>query len=70
MRSHDERIATLEANSANDRAILKEIHKDVKDMKATLNKQRGFVNGAVAVLSFMWGLLLFGVKLVWDKVAS
>jgi len=63
--SHDDRLTTLEVQRTYEseaiqrlEANLAEVAADVSEIKNSLGKQRGFVAGAVAVVSLVWGVVL------------
>lgn len=50
------------------RATVAQIDSRVKAIDDKLNRQKGFIAGAMFVGTFLWGTLLFSAKLLWDKI--
>jgi hypothetical protein len=69
-----ERVAALEARHDNqdDRirrieAKLDQVAADTSEIRHTLQRQRGFVSGMIAVILPIWSVLLAGVVVLWRR---
>ena len=70
MPTDPERIATLEAESAHIRTTLDEVREDVKMIKSSLSRQRGFIAGVLFILVPIWSGILVAGKALWDRFAE
>jgi len=75
MLTDQERIAIAETNIGHTSKALQDIHETLSsiDERVTsidqkLQRQRGFIAGAMFVGTFLWGSLLFSAKLLWEKI--
>jgi hypothetical protein len=68
-----ERIATLEAQRQADREHvselrdkLEDVHADVLAIKSRLDKQKGYIAGALSVLTAIWAVVGAVAYLLWQ----
>ena len=65
--STEERLARLEEREKHVQETLDEVRIDVKDIKAGLNKQRGFIAGIMFIVTPIWGGLLLFAKSIYEN---
>lgn len=65
-----ERLATLEAEMKTLTEKLDSIDSDLKDIKETLSKQRGFIAGVLAVLAPLWGIAVLIGHNLWNSLVG
>lgn len=73
----DERVARLEAQreaEMKDAAELKsklcEVDTKVDEINGKLDRQKGFIAGAMTILTFFWGLVGVAAVTAWDYVTN
>jgi hypothetical protein len=73
----EERLATLEAHRENEmrdaselKRKLEEVDNKVDQINSKMDGQRGFVAGALAVLTFIWGVVGAVAVAMWNHFTS
>jgi hypothetical protein len=65
-----ERIVALETQMEMLLGSVSAIEADTKEIKATLTQQRGFIAGMLAVITPIWGAILYMGKELFDGFLS
>jgi len=70
--NHDtnERLAILETRMQTVIQELGDVRQDTKDIKQSLNNQRGFIGGALAVLTPIWAVLIVFADKIWGYLTQ
>lgn len=73
----EERLATLEAHRESEmrdaaelKRELKEVNSKVDEINSKMDSQKGFVAGALTVLTFIWGVVGAVAVAMWDYFTS
>jgi len=70
--NHDtnERLAILETRMQTVIQELGDVRQDTKDIKQSLNNQRGFIDGALAVLTPICAVLIVFADKIWGYLTQ
>lgn len=63
----EERLASLESKEEHLNQTLNEVRLDVKDIKAGMQKQKGFIAGIMFVVTPIWAAIVIYAKAFWDR---
>lgn len=66
MSQEGERIATLETKIELLLQKTEAIETDVAAIKTSMNQQRGFVAGMLAILAPLWAVLIYAANRAWE----
>jgi tetrahydromethanopterin S-methyltransferase subunit G len=73
----EERLARLEAQREAEmkdtealKTKLNDVDEKLDQINGKLDRQKGFIAGAMAAFTFVWGVVAFVVKMGWDKFMS
>ena len=77
MATLEERLARLESQRENEmrdaaelKLELKEVNKKVDEINSKMDSQKGFVAGALTVLTFIWGVVGAVAVALWNYFTS